>query len=78
MAAPAEVSLERRGRTSVVRLVIHEGRKRQVRRMLEAVGHPVLALHRVRVGPIELGRLEEGEVRALDRSEREALAAAVR
>ena len=35
-------------RRSVVELVLHEGRKRQVRRMLEAVGHPVLALHRLR------------------------------
>ncbi len=73
---PAEATAERLGdTTSVVRLVIREGRKRQVRRMLAAVGHRVLALHRVRFGPIELGDLALGSTRALTDTEIEALLA---
>jgi 23S rRNA pseudouridine2605 synthase len=56
-----------------VELTIHEGRKRQVRRMLEAVGHPVVALERVRFGPLWLGRLEEGRYRRLTAAEVEKL-----
>ncbi len=57
----------------VVRLVIREGRKRQVRRMLAAVGHRVLALHRVRFGPIKLGDLPQGQTRELTPQETAAL-----
>lgn len=57
-----------RGRAAV-RLVMTEGRKREVRRMLEAVGLPVRRLVRVRVGPIRLGRLGPGEVRELEPAE---------
>ncbi len=72
--APAEISAERLGdTTSVVRLVIREGRKRQVRRMLAAVGHRVLALHRVRFGPIKLGDLPQGQTRELTAQETAAL-----
>jgi pseudouridine synthase len=56
-----------------VALTIHEGRNRQVRRMLEAVGYPVRRLVRVRVGPIELGELGRGQVRELGRDEVAAL-----
>ena len=56
-----------------VELTIHEGRKRQVRRMLEAVGHPVIALERVRFGPLWLGKLEEGQHRRLTAAEIERL-----
>lgn len=52
-----------------LRIVLHEGRKRQVRRMCEAVGHPVLTLRRVRIGPIELGSLPPGAVRELTAAE---------
>lgn len=52
------------GRT-VVELVIHEGRNRIVRRLLDHVGHPVLRLTRTRIGPVELGRLGAGELRDL-------------
>lgn len=52
-----------------VELVLHEGRKRQVRRMLEAVGHPVLRLARVRLGPLPLGDLPLGSHRRLTPSE---------
>ena len=50
---------------AAIRLVLAEGRKREVRRMLEAVGLPVLRLVRTRVGPIRLGRLAAGQVRDL-------------
>jgi 23S rRNA pseudouridine2605 synthase len=52
-----------------VELVITEGRKRQVRRMLEAVGHPVLELRRVAFGPLRLGGLKPGAARRLTKSE---------
>lgn len=46
-----------------VTLVLTEGRKREVRRLLESVGHPVLALERTRFGPFRLGRLKPGDWR---------------
>lgn len=57
-----------RGR-SAVRIVMTEGKKREVRRMLGAVGLPVRRLVRVRLGPIRLGRLRAGEVRELEPGE---------
>jgi len=54
---------------STVELVIHEGRKRQVRRMLAEVGYPVLRLSRTRIGELELGALKEGEHRILTKRE---------
>ncbi len=59
-------------------LTIHEGRKRQVRRMCEEVGHPVVRLVRVRFGPLELGVLKEGRHRRLTPTEVEALRGAQR
>ena len=56
-----------------IELTIHEGKKRQVRRMCEAVGHPVIALERVRFGPLWLGKLEEGQHRRLTAPEIEKL-----
>lgn len=50
-------------------MTIHEGRKRQVRRMFDNLGHPVLALKRVRLGSLNLGRLKEGEIRELSAKE---------
>ena len=60
----------------VLELTIHEGRKRQVRRMCEAVGHRVLALERTRFGPLALGDLPPGEHRRLSPAEVERLRAA--
>ena len=57
----------------VLELTIHEGRKRQVRRMCDAVGHPVLALRRVRFGPLALGDLPAGAHRRLSAAEVERL-----
>jgi len=48
-----------------VRITIHEGRYHQVKRMMEAVGHPVISLHRERFGPLSLGDLPEGSWRVL-------------
>jgi 23S rRNA pseudouridine2605 synthase len=46
-------------------ITIHEGRKRQVRRMLDSLGHPVVALKRIRMGNLNLGNLAEGKIREL-------------
>ena len=56
-----------------VELEIHEGRKRQVRRMFEAVGHPVLALERIGFGPLRLAELPPGRHRRLTAAEIERL-----
>lgn len=57
------------GDKSIVELVIHEGRNRIVRRLLDQVGHPVQQLARTRFGPVELGDLQLGTLRELDRTE---------
>lgn len=62
-------------RTSCVEVIIREGRKNQVKRMLGAIGHPVLRLHRPQFGPLELGNLAEGSWRMLSESEVQALKA---
>ncbi len=69
-SAPAAV---RRLRPDMLELTIHEGRKRQVRRMCEQVGHPVLKLERVGFGPLTLGDLPSGEHRRLSETELSAL-----
>ena len=57
------------GRPTCTELVLREGRKRQVRRMCEAVGHRVVALERVAFGPLRLGRLAPGDSRRLSPAE---------
>lgn len=72
--APAHVRKVRKAEAnSWIDLTIHEGRKHQVKRMLEAVGHPVLRLKRVRFGPLMLGDLEPGQFRYLTDREANAL-----
>lgn len=56
-----------------LRMVMREGRKREVRRLLDAVGHPVQRLVRERLGPVSLGALPEGEWRELEAGEVEEL-----
>jgi 23S rRNA pseudouridine2605 synthase len=75
MTAPAEVEVLRvmPGPMAELRLVIREGRHRQVRRMLLAVGHRVQSLRRVAFGPLKLGRLKVGGWRVLVSAEVEAL-----
>jgi 23S rRNA pseudouridine2605 synthase len=67
---PAEV--ERRGEREI-EVTIREGRKRQVRRMAEAVGNEVEALQRIRIGSLHLGELRRGEARRLAEGEIAAL-----
>ena len=71
--APAKVGVVAPG---VLRIVIHEGRNRQVRRMCEAVGHPVRRLVRTRIGPVTDTRLRAGQWRPLSEGEVRALARA--
>jgi 23S rRNA pseudouridine2605 synthase len=66
-------SVARSGGRGAVRLVMGEGRKREVRRLLDAVGLPVRRLVRLRVGPLRLGRLRAGEIRELEPEEVRAL-----
>jgi 23S rRNA pseudouridine2605 synthase len=75
VTAPASASLVG---DDVIRLVIHEGRNRQVRRMCEAVGHPVRRLVRVRIGPLRDPHLGVGEWRELMQDEVRSLERAVR
>ncbi|MBI4263053.1 MAG: rRNA pseudouridine synthase [Acidobacteria bacterium] len=71
---PAKVTLlEKTGREAVLVLTIREGRNRQVRRMCEAVGHPVRALRRTKIGPIADRRLKPGTWRELTAKEVAAL-----
>jgi len=68
--APARV---RRVSADTIEITIHEGRKRQVRRMCDAVGHPVKRLQRVAFGPLQLGDLPRGRWRRLGDEEVRAL-----
>jgi 23S rRNA pseudouridine2605 synthase len=73
--APATVGVVAPG---VLRIVVHEGRNRQVRRMCEAVGFPVTRLVRTRIGPVSDRRLRPGQWRSLEADEVRALARAAR
>ena len=68
--APARIDQPEPG---MLELAIHEGRKRQVRRMCEAVGHRVVALERVAFGPLRLEGLAPGESRPLGQADVERL-----
>jgi pseudouridine synthase len=76
---PAEVELvratkgDRDSGRAELRIVIREGRHRQVRRMLQAIGHKTLALRRTAFGPLRLGRLKTGGFRVLSSGEVAAL-----
>ena len=61
------------GRTALIEITLHEGRKHIVRRMLDEVGHPVSRLIRTAVGPVKLGDLKSGRWRHLTRTEVAAL-----
>lgn len=75
--APARIrTLEKTAEDSLVEIIIREGKNRQVRKMCETVGHPVLRLKRVAMGPIKLGELKEGAWRHLTQKEIAALMAA--
>jgi 23S rRNA pseudouridine2605 synthase len=70
MTAPA---LVRRLHADQLDITIHEGRKRQVRRMCEAVGHPVKEIERTAFGPLRLGTLPRGQARRLTPAETQRL-----
>jgi len=73
-ARPTRVDLGRPdGIYGTLTLVLTEGRKREVRRLLEAVGHPVVTLRRIRFGPVRLGYLSVGEWEALSDEDIQAL-----
>jgi 23S rRNA pseudouridine2605 synthase len=77
LSAPADVRLvQGRGDESALEIVVHEGRNRLVRRMCEAVGHPVRRLVRTRIGPISDRRLTPGAWRILRPREVQGLYAA--
>ncbi len=76
--APAEIELQKvtegsDGAQAILSIVIREGRNRQVRKMCEAIGHPVVRLRRVRIGPIADEHIRPGEFRELDAREVAAL-----
>lgn len=77
-ARPLDVEVERGGaRESRLRLTFAEGRKHEVKRFCEALGHRVTALRRISFGPVALGALRPGQSRPLTAREVEALRAAV-
>ena len=85
MTLPARVDIVKKGLNkknnksiTLVRVVLTEGRKRQVKRILEFVGHPVIKLHRSAFGPIKLGNLPNGSYRLLTEDEVRALREAVK
>lgn len=63
---------------TMITLAIHEGRNRVVRRLFDAVGHPVRTLARTQIGPVKMGQLASGEIRDLTRDELGALLDAVK
>lgn len=74
--APARVERfheDRKGSTTTLKITIHEGRKRQVRLMCEAINHPVRSLKRVRIGPLVLKNMPPSSCRMLGKKEVDAL-----
>ena len=70
MTRPAEVRmLKQEKHKTIVEIKIHEGRKRQVKRMGKAIGHPVLALKRTAIGPLTVDKVTPGEYRYLTADE---------
>jgi pseudouridine synthase len=65
--------LETGQNATLLHVILHEGRNRQIRRMFDLLGHPVESLHRARVGPIRLRGLAPGRTRTLTHSERSAV-----
>ena len=70
---PAKVHLESRGETCWLRVTLHEGKKNQIVRMMDMIGHPVRRLRRLSVGPVQLGPLPAGKWRYLTYEEIEGL-----
>jgi 23S rRNA pseudouridine2605 synthase len=78
--SPAKVTVvhaEPKRNTTSLRITIHEGRKRQIRLMCEAVGHPVQSLRRLRIGPLYVKGMRAGECKMLGKKEVDELRALV-
>lgn len=74
ITAPAKLKiLSQNNRNCVVEVTIHEGKNRQVRKMCETIGHPVLTLKRISLGKLSLGNLAEGSWRELSQQEVKSL-----
>lgn len=74
VTAPAKVKpLRKTDNNSWIEMTIYEGKKRQIRRMLEKVGHPVMRLMRIRIDGIEMGKIKPGEFRRLSSEELEKI-----
>lgn len=70
LTAPAKLSsVSTKGRNTIFTLTIHEGKNRQIRRMCQKLGYFVVDLKRIRIGPLKLNNLKEGEFRFLNKSE---------
>ncbi|HHV28866.1 pseudouridine synthase [Acetivibrio mesophilus] len=70
LTSPANLQLlESNGKTSKVKITIHEGKNRQVRKMCDKIGCPVIKLKRISIGEVSLGKLNEGSWRSLTDSE---------
>src|SRR5262249_37700175 len=72
-AAAAIKLISKTKQGTLLEVTMHEGRKRQLRRVADALGHPVVAIHRTKLGPLELGGLAEGSWRHLTPGEIQAL-----
>lgn len=74
LAIPVSVHLVKTLKAnSWIKITLHEGRKRQIRKMLERVGHPVIRLIRIAIDGVKLGDLKPGQLRPLTKEEIEAL-----
>jgi len=74
VTAPAKIQLLKRGGGNTLAVItIHEGRNRQVRKMCDAIGHPVIALERIQMGKLNLNGVKRGEWRYLTPQELEYL-----
>ncbi|MGF7399552.1 pseudouridine synthase [Thermoanaerobacterium thermosaccharolyticum] len=70
LTAKAKIEiLKKINNDALVKIVIHEGRNRQIRRMCELIGHPVMTLKRIKIGDLELGNLKVGQWRYLSGEE---------
>ncbi len=65
LTAPAQVNVLHPKAPALLEIVLHEGRNRQIRRVAEQLGHPVISLHRTAIGSIDLGDLPRGHCREL-------------
>lgn len=66
---PAAIRLLKEGKNSWVEVTLKEGRNRQIRRMFQALGHPVVKLKRVRIGPLTISGMKRGQYRLLGKDE---------